>query len=1023
MQRKKNCNYSSLVSTQARCAVKAVSPKRVLSLLLVLAMLVTLAPQSLLSGTNITADAGETQTTIQNPRIVTDSSMKSGQKVTWDCIRFGSYPQTEIVDKAETSGNNGKMWASKSDYEVDASLYEKLKAATYDANGDTTIDGTKYRRIKKGDATTSIGKAIYIYKWSDSTSYHYFRYDPIKWRVLDVKDGKALLLADKALDDQKYNTTATSQTWETSSLRRWLNGYDTDSTKNFIDSAFTSDEKNAIDTTSSVNNDKIFILSKTEVCTDTSKSYGFVSKNTTYDEARRCESSAFATAMGVIHMNKAYPTYCNWWLQSLGTYSNSAVYVNYGGDVDTNGHNFTNQYKGCRPALYLNLSSSDTFSYAGAVCSDGSVICAAHSLGEPQYIWSEDGTSCTAKISCKNADCAYELSEAGKITRTEKTPATCEGKGSVECTATFENNQFETKTITAEIAPTGHDYDYDYEWSKDGTMCVAVATCKKDAAHVVTAKGTITCEKKTAAGCTTKGTTTYTATFTNSNGTNFVQQTKDVQDIAATGHSFGEWTVTTPAACASAGIETRTCTNKGCSEKETREIAAAGHIYGEPQYIWSEDGKSCTAEVSCTRDGCGHKATESGMITSEVKTAATCTEKGTTTYTAAFRNSEGTSFTQQTKDVQDIAAAGHIYGEPQYIWSEDGKSCTAEVSCTRDGCTEKISENGTITSEVTIAATRKEKGTTTYTAKFNNSLFTDSTKSVQDIPEIQSSGETSTNAYNTTLPYNITLPKTVANGSIASSSVKAIKDDKISLTVKADDGYTLGTLKVVDQNGKSIEINTVDEDSNYSFIMPASDVTVEAAFKKIENATDKTSNTFADVTKDAYFYDAVQWAFNNKIATGTDASHFNPNGITNRAQAVTFLWRTAGEKTVDYKSPFNDVAEGSYYENAVRWACSEQIAKGMTDETFAPLSEVSRAQMITFLWRMAGSPKIDSSAAAGNESLSFSDVSADAYYYDAVRWAVSQGITAGTSDSVFSPDDKCTRAQVVTFIYRYKNGK
>ena len=338
-------------------------------------------------------------------------------------------------------------------------------------------------------------------------------------------------------------------------------------------------------------------------------------------------------------------------------------------------------------------------------------------------------------------------------------------------------------------------------------------------------------------------------------------------------------------------------------------------------------------------------------------------------------------------------------------------------------------------------------GTTTYTAKFKNNLFPDQTKQIQDIPKIgdgsSSGGSTSggstsggstsggsTSGGNTddkskeetAAAYSITIPDNIANGTVAASAQNAKEGDIVVLTVTADEKYKLGSLTVKTADGKSVDATAIKEGSKYSFVMPASDVVVEATFEETEKDPANSSNPFADVPSSAYFYDAVQWAYNNKIATGTDATHFSPNGITNRAQAVTFLWRTAGEKKVNYKLPFNDVTADSYYEKAVRWACSKNITKGMTDETFGPLSEVSRAQMVTFLWRMAGSPKVNSKA-AGGKNLSFSDVSSDSYYYDAVNWAVSRGITAGMSATTFAPDSKCTRAQVVTFIYRYKNEK
>ena len=241
---------------------------------------------------------------ISNPRIVKDSSMDAGQKVTWDCVYFGSYPQSEVTSK-------------------DGSIYNALKNATgWDSNNDITIGGTKYRRLKGEDATYADSHEYGLYDWNDNyKTYHYFKYEPIKWRVLNRNGNDALLLADVALDDQMYNTHWVDVTWQTSSMRSWLNGYGasvnqpkTDySSKNFINTAFTSTQRNAISTTNVVNannisygtaggnntSDKIFLLSESEVYnTDTAAKYGFVKDYNTDDEARRSRCSTYAYAMG-----------------------------------------------------------------------------------------------------------------------------------------------------------------------------------------------------------------------------------------------------------------------------------------------------------------------------------------------------------------------------------------------------------------------------------------------------------------------------------------------------------------------------------------------------------------------------------------------------------------------------------------------------------------------------------------------------------------------------------------------------
>lgn len=168
---------------------------------------------------------------------------------------------------------------------------------------------------------------------------------------------------------------------------------------------------------------------------------------------------------------------------------------------------------------------------------------------------------------------------------------------------------------------------------------------------------------------------------------------------------------------------------------------------------------------------------------------------------------------------------------------------------------------------------------------------------------------------------------------------------------------------------------------------------------------------FIDVTARDYFYDAVKWAVDNGITSGTSRYTFSPNAACTRAQVVTFLWRAAGcPQPVSKVNPFTDVRADDYFYDAVLWAVENGITNGTSAKTFSPDATVTRAQVVTFLWRANGQP------AAGNSG--FADVSADKYYATAVAWAVFQRITTGTGFSVFSPDAACTRAQIVTFLYR-----
>lgn len=256
--------------------------------------------------------------------------------------------------------------------------------------------------------------------------------------------------------------------------------------------------------------------------------------------------------------------------------------------------------------------------------------------------------------------------------------------------------------------------------------------------------------------------------------------------------------------------------------------------------------------------------------------------------------------------------------------------------------------------------------------------------------------------------YPVSVPS-AEGGSVAVTPSKASKGDKVTLTVKPSTGYTLRSLTVTDQNGDTIE-TTASAAGKYTFTMPASKVTIEVRFDKIAQ---QPATGFVDVPAGAFYADAVQWAVEKGITTGTTATTFAPAQTCDRGQMVTFLWRAMGRpEPTGTTEPFTDVDSSSYYAKAVQWAVEKGITKGITATTFAPEQTCDRGQMAAFLYRCAGSPAADSSAA-------FTDVTAGSYYSDAVAWAVANGVTNGTSATTFSPRDDCTRAQIVTFLYRY----
>ncbi|MCI6821266.1 MAG: fibronectin type III domain-containing protein [Clostridiales bacterium] len=339
----------------------------------------------------------EAATQLDNPVVKDTSQMEAGQKVTWDCIWFGSYPQSEVVCETDTD----RIGELKNDYyenkyvTVSSAEWKKITGASYSNSGDANVNGVKYKRLEKTDVNYATSGSDNYYNWGDE-NVHYFRYEPVKWRVLKVDGSDAFLLADKALDDQSYHREYTSVTWETCTVRSWLNGYDSSSNKygrdytkeNFINTAFSSKERNAIETTDVVNDDnisygieggndtsdKIFLLSENEVYNSNAAfSYGFTKNSSKYDEGRRCQGTTYARAMGTwSSTDSKYAGNCWWWLRSPGSYTSLAADVLLDGYVSYYGST-VHGYNAVRPALHLNISSSDLWSYAGTVKSDGTV--------------------------------------------------------------------------------------------------------------------------------------------------------------------------------------------------------------------------------------------------------------------------------------------------------------------------------------------------------------------------------------------------------------------------------------------------------------------------------------------------------------------------------------------------------------------------------------------------------------------------------------------------------------------------
>lgn len=255
--------------------------------------------------------------------------------------------------------------------------------------------------------------------------------------------------------------------------------------------------------------------------------------------------------------------------------------------------------------------------------------------------------------------------------------------------------------------------------------------------------------------------------------------------------------------------------------------------------------------------------------------------------------------------------------------------------------------------------------------------------------------------------YPATAPA-VPNGTVTVSPANASKGANVTVTVKPNEGYELGSLAVKDASGDLLPLADLGN-GKYSFVMPDGKVSVEAEFVKT------AATSFADVPANAYFADAVKWAVDKGVTNGLSDTMFGPYESCTRAQIVTFLWRAAGSPEPKTMSSFTDVPASTYYAKAVAWAIENGITNGMTETTFAPDATCTRGQIVTFLYRAL------KGTASG--STNFTDVKSDTFYADAINWAVANNVTNGTSNTMFSPNADCTRAEIVTFLYRAYQGK
>ena len=423
---------------------------------------------------------------------------------------------------------------------------------------------------------------------------------------------------------------------------------------------------------------------------------------------------------------------------------------------------------------------------------------------------------------------------------------------------------------------------------------------------------------------------------------------------------------------------------------------------------------TCTAKAVC--ETCDQLYGELGAhkLTKTDAKAATCTEAGNEAYWTCsgcgkyFSDENGTNKIE--KDSWVLKTLGHD------MTKTDAKAAT----CTEAG------NNGYYTCSRCGGVFKDEAGTqaTTVEAETLKKLGHDwsnkngiCARCDAKCTETHKPGTTCSVCHKyTSYPYvpgAPTYPATapaVPNGTVTVSPANASKGANVTVMVKPNDGYVLETLTVTDKNGDELKL-TDKGNGKYTFTMPGSKVEVKATFMEDNSVL----NFFYDVPNDAFFYEAVKWAVKSGVTNGLSDTMFGPYASCTRAQIVTFLWRAAGSPEPKTASSFADVPASAYYAKAVAWAVENGITNGMTETTFAPDATCTRGQSVTFLHRAL------KGTASG--STNFTDVKSDTFYADAINWAVANNVTNGTSNTTFSPNADCTRAEIVTFLYRAYQGK
>lgn len=519
-------------------------------------------------------------------------------------------------------------------------------------------------------------------------------------------------------------------------------------------------------------------------------------------------------------------------------------------------------------------------------------------------------------------------------------------------------------TLTATVSEPVHGFTYSYQWysnnssSTEGGTAISTATGAKYSPSIATAD-----------------TTYYYCVVTVKNGSDTTSATTAVVPVTV-------------------------ASRKGSVTISDNKATAT---YGDKPFTFNYTA-SKTATVTSSDPSVATVQDNNGTVT------VTIVGAGTTEISVSFDADTNYSAASDkfTLAVNKATPAISISADPATM-SGSGTVKLTVTGAPTEGSVKVTCDNGITVNnnDGTFTATLPNQTKTyTFTANYTGATNYNNDNSAKCTVAVihHSSGSSSSNP-----TYSVTTPSKSENGGVAVSSKNARKGDTVTVTVTPDAGYQLDKLTVTDKNGNVLKL-TDKGDGKYSFTMPDGKVEVKAVFaKKVE------TSPFDDVSTDAYYNQAVQWAQEKGITDGISSNLFGPKQPCTRSQIVTFLWRAAGSpEPKSTAAGMTDVVPGSYYAKAVAWAVENGITTGTAEGTFSPDATCTRAQAVTFLARAQN--------AKATGKTAFSDVPADSYFADAVAWAQANGVTTGTSETTFSPDSDCTRAQIVTFLYRANQG-